>query len=106
MRRALLGREVRRLLRRYGLDRAGWTWDWLRPEEHPDTPIAAKDCWGLCDFETRTLYFAVGHVETDDWAEVRDTVRHEVAHALARRGGHGAAWKAYARILGASTEAY
>lgn len=101
------GRAAAAVLRRLGLAEAGWTWGWLDPSDHPD--LAAKtgpdeELLGLCDHDARVLHFLRRHVLADPWPEVRDTLAHEVAHALAGfRAGHGARWQAWAGVLGART---
>lgn len=103
------GRAAASLLGRLGLAARGWTWQWLDLADHPD--LAAKtgpdeELLGLCDHDAHVLYFARQHVLADPWEEVRDTLRHEAAHALAGfHAGHGRRWRAAAIRLGARPEA-
>lgn len=56
-----------------------------------------SSCGGRCKHERRQVHVA---------AWVIDTLRHEVAHAIAGPGvGHGPRWQKWARILGASPTA-
>ena len=60
---------------------------------------------GACFFRERLISLSCAFVELNDEDVVRDTIRHEVAHALAwkhdRATGHGAAWKKWCEVTGA-----
>lgn len=61
---------------------------------------------GDCRHDHRLIriarHHAIGHAEAD----IRDTVLHEIAHALAgHAAGHGPVWKAVARRIGATPRA-
>ena len=61
-----------------------------------------KRAFGLCDCSRRTIYLSSILTELNGEAEVKDTLLHEVAHALAGpEAGHGPAWQEVARSLGA-----
>ncbi len=61
-----------------------------------------KRAFGLCDFQKRTIYLSAVLAELNGEAEVRDTLLHEIAHALAGHGaGHGPAWREVADSVGA-----
>lgn len=61
-----------------------------------------KRAFGLCDYTRRTIFLSAVLTELNGEAEVGDTLRHEVAHALAGpRAGHGPAWRKVAREIGA-----
>lgn len=68
--------------------------------------------WGTERIEKGTVEVARDHVDAGPVEEVLDTLRHEVAHALAiaRHGrdgsGHGPAWRAAAVELGANPSPY
>jgi len=65
----------------------------------------AKRRCGMCSFRTRTISLSRHFVAMNDEAEVRDTVLHEIAHALAgAAAGHGAHWQRAAMQLGARPE--
>ncbi|WP_130493046.1 SprT-like domain-containing protein [Motilibacter rhizosphaerae] len=60
---------------------------------------------GLCDARARVVSLSRALTELHDEAEVRETLLHEVAHALVGPGhGHDAVWRATARRIGASGE--
>lgn len=64
---------------------------------------------GVCFYPTKArpgrIELSVHYVELNDEAEVRDTILHEIAHALVGRGhGHDAVWKAKCREIGAKPE--
>ena len=58
---------------------------------------------GQCDYTNRTISLSrhyVRHAETD---HIRDTILHEIAHALVGpRHGHDAVWRRKAREIGCS----
>jgi predicted SprT family Zn-dependent metalloprotease len=61
----------------------------------------AKRRLGICRYDTREISLSLHHLNRPD-ADILNTIRHEVAHALAGRGaGHGPIWKAQCRITGA-----
>ncbi len=58
-----------------------------------------KRAFGLCDFRKRTIYLSAVLTELNDEAEVRDTLLHEIAHALATpKARHGPVWQRVARV--------
>ena len=65
----------------------------------------AKRRAGICRYADRTIGLSAPLTQLHSEHEVRDTVLHEVAHALAGpRAGHGPRWKAVARRIGCSAE--
>lgn len=61
-----------------------------------------KRAFGLCDFGRRTIFLSSVLTGLNCEAEVRDTLLHEIAHALAgHEAGHGPAWREVARSVGA-----
>jgi len=76
-------------LSQYGL--VEWSFGWNR----------RKRALGLCRYRERRIELSVHFVRHNDEGQVRDTILHEIAHALAgQREGHGAKWKAVCRQLG------
>jgi predicted SprT family Zn-dependent metalloprotease len=84
------------LMEEHGLTAAGWVFEWDR----------AKRRAGVCKYPTASrggriglsVYFVAGN----GWDEIRDTLLHEVSHALVgKEAGHGPAWQAVCRRIGA-----
>lgn len=55
---------------------------------------------GLCHTKLKIIYLSHYFVQSATEAEVRDTVLHEISHALVPDDGHGPRWKAKAREIG------
>ena len=97
------GRLAEALMREHAL---------LPPEGQPRGPghwsfgfNNRKRCLGLCRFDAKRIELSAAFVQRNGEDAVRDTVLHEVAHALAgARAGHGAAWKAACVRIGARPE--
>ncbi len=82
------------LMQQHGL--VGWTFDFSN----------AKTGLGLCRHDRRTITISRHHAANDPPESVRDTILHEIAHALCdRREGHGPTWKKTAIALGATPRA-
>jgi predicted SprT family Zn-dependent metalloprotease len=86
--------EVRRLARdlfaAHGL--AGWTFGFNR----------RKRSLGVCFYHRRAIELSLPFVERNGPAEVRDTLLHEIAHALVGPGhGHDALWRRKCLEVGA-----
>jgi len=64
-----------------------------------------KTTMGVCFYTRRTIELSIHFVERNEDAEIRDTLLHEIAHALVGpRHGHDAVWKAACRRIGARPE--
>lgn len=61
---------------------------------------------GLCSYSDKTIYLSKHHIENDSHDAVRDTVIHEVAHALNPLDGHGSKWRNTAIALGGTGNQY
>lgn len=84
---------ARRLVREHGLE--GWT---VRLD-------AAKTRAGVCRFARREIGLSRPLTRLHSEEEVRDTILHEVAHALVGpEHGHDEVWRATARRIGCSGE--
>ena len=85
---------TRALLKRHGLD--GWKVKLDR----------SKKRFGYCSYRHNYISLSAPIVELNDYAEVKDTILHEITHALTlvRTGekGHGETWKAICREIGAT----
>ena len=65
----------------------------------------AKNRCGQCQHHRRRITLSRHYVRLNDEAEVRDTILHEIAHALVGPGaGHGARWQAQAIRIGATPQ--
>jgi predicted SprT family Zn-dependent metalloprotease len=61
--------------------------------------------FGVCKYRTKTIGLSRRLVELNGVEEVRNTILHEIAHALAPVGaGHGNVWKRKALEVGARPE--
>lgn len=61
---------------------------------------------GRCLFSKNTIELQTRFVKENPEAMVLDTIRHEIAHALAgHKAGHGYEWKMWAIKVGANPEA-
>lgn len=83
---------ARQLMDQHGL--AGWSFAWDR----------ARRRFGSCNAHRRRITLSMYLTRLNDEAEVRDTILHEVAHALAPGDGHGRRWKAACQRVGARPE--
>jgi predicted SprT family Zn-dependent metalloprotease len=92
-RRAEARRLAVELMARHGL--SGWTFGFNR----------RKRTLGLCRYGPQAIELSIHLVDRNDADEVRDTILHEIAHALVGPGhGHDPVWKAKAAEVGARPE--
>ena len=85
---------ARELMDEHGLD--AWTFAFLEAERR----------LGDCNYRDRVIRVGRTHALEAGEAEIRDTILHEIAHALAGpEAQHGALWKATARRIGATPRA-
>lgn len=61
----------------------------------------SRRVFGRCIYRTRSIELSKPLVFRNPEAEVRDTILHEIAHALTPGAGHGSRWKAVCRKIGA-----
>lgn len=84
---------ARTLMSDYNLDFEGWVFAFDN----------AKRRCGQCTFSKRRITMSRHYVSLNNEPEVRDTILHEVAHAIAGPGhGHDAHWRTIARNVGAT----
>jgi hypothetical protein len=84
---------ARSLMKEHGL--SGWAFGWDR----------ARCRYGCCNYERRRISLSVPLTLLDTEANVRDTLLHEIAHALVGPGhGHDFTWRRKARALGCKAE--
>ena len=87
---ALMARE---LMTYFGLHE--WTFGWNR----------RKRSLGLCRYRERRIELSAHFVRANDPAQVRETILHEIAHALAgEKARHGPLWKAQCARVGCLPE--
>ncbi len=68
--------------------------------------VEAKRRLGDCHFGDRVIRISRAHALQGSEEQIRDTVLHEIAHAIAGpEAGHGPLWKATARRIGATPRA-
>lgn len=86
-------RLARHLMDEHGL--RGWTFGFNR----------RKRGLGLCRYDPRRIELSLYFIAANGEAAIRDTLLHEIAHALAgSRAGHGPRWKAVCVRIGARPE--
>ena len=77
------------LMNKHGL--TGWYFDFDR----------AKRRFGACHFRTKHISLSIYLVALNDEVRVKNTILHEIAHALVgAKHNHDAVWKAKAREIG------
>lgn len=73
----------------------GWTWKWDR----------ATSRYGCCHGNQKLITISKTLASMNPWEQTKDTVLHEIAHALAGVGhGHDKTWKQICRNIGARPE--
>tara|TARA_R110000824_G_scaffold342892_2_gene529368 strand:- start:129 stop:605 length:477 start_codon:yes stop_codon:yes gene_type:complete len=79
------------LLKKHGLREKGWTFAVSR----------GKNILGSCAYRTKTIKISKYLIQLGTDEEVRETVLHEVGHALAGgKAGHGHLWRLKCRQIG------
>src|SRR4051794_1787659 len=92
-RRAEARRLALELMARHGLHGWSFQFNWR------------KRSMGLCRFAVRTIELSAPFVEYNGEDEIRDTILHEIAHALVGPGhGHDAVWKRKCLEIGAKPQ--
>lgn len=83
------------LMSQHGLLERGWTFSFDR----------AKRRYGCCHYSTKTITVSKALSEINSLEQTKDTILHEIAHALVGTGvGHGREWKYKAFSIGAKPE--
>jgi hypothetical protein len=83
------------LLAEHGLLANGWAFDFNDRRRQV----------GLCDEYVKTIFLSSYFVEANPFSEVRETLLHEIAHALVGcRHGHGPLWREKCRQIGCRPE--
>ena len=61
---------------------------------------------GICNYARKEISISKHFIQRNSYAEVRNTLLHEIAHALVGPGhAHNAKWRAQAQAIGARPEA-
>ncbi len=60
--------------------------------------------FGQCNWRKKRITLSAKLVLLNSEAEVRDTILHEIAHALAPASGHGPKWKRIAKSIGCNAK--
>ena len=60
----------------------------------------AKNRCGLCNYRKKTIELSEHFIKLNDWPIVKNTLLHEIAHALTKGEGHNYVWKAKCEELG------
>jgi predicted SprT family Zn-dependent metalloprotease len=79
------------LMQQHGLSAQGWRFQF----DH------ARRRFGACRYGRKLITLSRPLVLLNPEAEVRDTILHEIAHALCPGDGHGVRWKQKCREIGA-----
>ena len=86
---------AREALNRFGLKEKGWTFSWDR----------ARKRFGSCNFGRKQITVSLHLAHLNEPEQSRDTILHEIAHAIAgREAGHGPKWQEACRRVGARPE--
>lgn len=78
------------MLDQFGLTEKGWTFDFDRATKRE----------GQCDYTKKRISYSGPILPHRTREEFRQTMLHEIAHAMTPGANHGPAWKAMARKLG------
>jgi len=84
-----------KLMDKHGLLDKGWCFEF-------DNSVRR---FGVCKYYNKTIGLSKKLVEINDEDKVKDTILHEIAHAIVGRGnGHGQKWKDVCVQIGAKPE--
>ena len=84
-----------RLMQEHGITDDGWTFRWSH----------GKQTLGTASYGRKKITLSHYHATLNDEDAVRDTILHEIAHALAGPGNkHNHIWRAWCRRIGAKPE--
>lgn len=82
---------AKQLIKEHGLDQLGWRFQFDR----------AVRRFGVCKHRSRIIGLSTALTQLNDESHVRNTILHEIAHALVGPGhGHDFVWKQKAREIG------
>lgn len=75
----------------------GWKFAWLKRMNKFSTA-------GQCRYKSKTIFLQPTYVELNTDSEIRNTILHEIAHALMPKHGHNKFWKRKAIEIGCTGE--
>lgn len=78
------------LMQEHGLYERGWRFEF----------DFAKRRFGQCNYRRRTIKLSAELSYLNSYEQIRDTVLHEIAHALTPGANHGLAWQLKAAEIG------
>jgi predicted SprT family Zn-dependent metalloprotease len=81
---------AKELIKQHGLNEAGWIFKFDN----------AKRRFGSCRYRSRIITLSKHLTELNDENRIRNTILHEIAHALTPGHGHNWIWKAKALEIG------
>lgn len=58
-----------------------------------------KTAIGVCNYREKTIFYSTVFLKQEE-KEIKDTLLHEIAHALTKGSGHGREWKRMCILLG------
>jgi predicted SprT family Zn-dependent metalloprotease len=84
------------LMNQHGLIKKGWKFNWLK-----HSSIA-----GVCNYTQKEINLSLELTMLNTESEVKDTIVHEIAHALTPGDNHGKKWKAKCVEIGCRPEQF
>lgn len=78
-------------MREYGLTERGWVFAWINTKRY----------MGRCDYRKKRIEISKQFLGVAPDYEMRDTVLHEIAHALTPGHHHNKTWKRACKLVGA-----
>jgi hypothetical protein len=83
-------RRAKRFMKKHNLIQSGWTFQY----------ITSNRCFGICKYGSKEICLSKPLTEINNWEKVKDTILHEIAHALTPRQNHNHVWVAKAIEIG------
>lgn len=83
-----------KLMRQHGITEQGWSFQFDN----------AKRRFGRCSYRSKTISLSWNLTQLNTIKEVKDTILHEIAHALCPKQGHNHVWRRKAIEIGCNGE--